>query len=388
MSSGWKIPKDALETCLNVLLAVPSRHGMETSEYIKFEKHNDNVAVLSLSAEMSGVSFLAADKGCPFKEPVCIDRRMFQPFVAAGKELAPGYYVLKMHEKGFDLRHGHRHCRYTSNKKSQGYNKIPKIDSKPHALSEEVAAVLTCARHVAVDDPVAPHLSCVYIYPKGDRLIILSANAHQFFKGDIKLPKHFHLKKAALPLPLIDAAKTENTVELLYSDKLALLKFSCGTLWHPVKSEARKKFPHSTIESMIKKGREGETLLHVYSSALYDSASRADSYISSVTADEPILKLETKKGDLEIRLKCKASGADFVEQIKLNKPSKGDVDIDWPLKAIKPILEYAKKSGEARIAKDDVGRTCFIAGHITMLIARPEKKKKREHSKKKKDKKK
>ena len=386
MSGGWKVSKDALEASLNILFSVPARHGMETSEYLKIEKHKDNSAKLSLSSEMSGCSYLIGDKGCPLTEPIYLDRRMLSPFVSEGKDLAPGYYKLKIHDGFAVLRHGRREGKYKSNKKAHGYLKSPSFSSASHLISEELGAILACARHVAVDDPVAPHLSCVYIKADGDSLKILSANAHQFFSSKIKIPKGFKLRDVAMPLPLIDAVATENSVELLYSDKVAMLKFSSGVLWHPVKSEARKKFPYKIVDSMVKNGMKGDTLLTVDSNALHDCASRASSYMSSLSAEEVVLKLECQKGDPKVKIKCNTVGADFVEYIKIREVSKGDVAIEWPLRAILPILNYCAKSGEAKISHDDKGRTCFSAGSVAMLIARPEKKKGKSHGSERKSK--
>ena len=383
---SWKIPKASLEASLNILFEVPTRHGVESSEYVKIERHKDTIAKMSLSSDMSGNVYLSAEPGCPLKDPVYIDRRMLEPFITAGKDLSPGFYELKKDGGRITLRHGYRHGNYTSNKKAHGYAKLPKIDSKAHSLSEDLIAMLECARSVAVDDPVAPHLSCVFVYIDGDKLRALSANAHVFFQGYITLEKGFNLKSAALPLPLIDAAKVENEVELLYSEKVAVLKFSCGTLWHPVKSEARKKFPRKDIEKMIKAGLEGETILQIDADPLYDSAERASNYMASVMSEDPVLAIEVKKGDTDVKMLCKAVGADFCEKIKLSKASKGDVKIEWPLKAIIPILDYSRKAGIAKVSKDEKGRTCFSAGNIAMLIARREKKEKK-HSKKKKEKK-
>lgn len=371
--SSWRVSKRALESALNVLFTVPARYGVDASEYVKIEKYKSNAVRLSLSSDMNGCSFLAAEKDCPIKDPMYIDRRMLEPFVTAGKDLSPEHYVFGIHDGYITLRHGHREAKFTSNKKSRGYAKVPTLGGKPQSIAEEMAAVMACARHVSVDDPAAPHLSCVYVYPEDKKVRVLSANAHVFFLGTLKKEGHFKLKNVALPLPLIDAVKTENEVGLLYSDRVAVLKFSCGTLWHPVKIEARKKFPFKTIEGMIKKGLAGKTLLRIDADALYDSASRASSYMSSISSEDPALKIETKKGDSEVRLLCSAPGAEFCEQIKLGEVSKGNVEIEWPLSNVLPILDYSRKSGAVRISQDDIGRTCFSTGKIAMLIGRREK---------------
>jgi hypothetical protein len=137
-----------------------------------------------------------------------------------------------------------------------------------------------------------------------------------------------------------------------------------------VKSQARKNFPRKIVEGMVKKGIEGEIVFVVDSGILYDSASRADKYMQSIESSEAILEIQCKEGSSKVEVKCKALGADFVEYIKLGDPSRGDVKIDWPLVDIIPILNYCKEKGVVTISRDKVGRTCFSAGSIAMLIAR------------------
>lgn len=366
----WSVPKKELESALDIIMNVPSRSGVSSSEYIKMSKYEDKAAVLNLTADVAGCSYLFSQEKYPFKSEVYLDRRLLEPFVNVGKELKGSEYIFELVGDALQIKHGSRRVIYAKAKAGAGYQHAPRYKKQRRTeLNDTWTSVLRCAIACGTDDSVTPHLNCVYVLPIADGVKLYATNTKIGFIGKV-VKKHVPKHTIAFPLKLATLSALEMMKTLVWDNKSAMISSPKGKIWQAIKIQARKNFPYKGLEKLASKVNGGRVVFCVDSASLSATANRIAQYLSAVTREDLILKMNVSAGSDKMKLTCGTGHTIFSEQVALTMHAKKDMTISWPLEEVLPALIFGKDEGEAKvyIAKDE--RTMYKTKHITLLISK------------------
>jgi hypothetical protein len=364
----WELSKIDLEYALRLVCNVPAKSGVVCSEYIRFSKHNSGT-LLTLAADLAAQAFLS--ESFPFKKSLYIDRRLFEPFVSAGKELKGNTYTLAMKKDGvLTIKHGSRVAVFAVHKKVSGYSDAPVYDKPQNTrIYESWTKIMQCAVACATDDPVTPTLNCVYVVPKEQHLILYSSNTKVVFVGKGRTKK---LPKSAIAFPLILASRLEgNDMETVtWDNKSACLSSERGTIWQPVKSAARKHFPYKDMDTLVDTFKTTKPVLSIAAEDMGIQAERIADYLAAVSREDLVLRIKASKDDKRAKLVSGTGETLFTEHLTLLKPARADVELHWPLDEVLPALEFSKNQGTAAIYIADTGRSMYATEDISLVVAK------------------
>lgn len=372
MSTSWEVQKSDLEYALSIVLNVSAKNGVISSEYIKVSKTDDG-AVITLAADMAAEAYLVGE-AFPFKKSLFIDRRLFEPFINAGKELKGDTYTLSMKKDGvLTVKHGSRVGIFSVYKKVAGYHDIPRYDSSAQKMRvyESWTKIMQCAAACATDDPVVPQLNCVYVAPSGTKeLTMYASNTKVVFVGrgtTKKLPKH----PIAFPLILVKALDGNDMENVTWNNKSACLTSERGAIWQPVKSAARKHFPKDELDTLLTAMQKHSAIMTVAAEDMGNAAERIAVYLSAVSREDLVLRIFASKDDRRIKLVAGTGETIFTEHLNLLKPAKADAELHWPLDEVLPTLEFCKNQGTASIfVTTDDGRAMYSTDDVNLVVAK------------------
>lgn len=366
----WKVPKKELEDALDLLLSVPARNGIPSSEYIQVNHFDGNTAVCYLSSDLSGCVFINGSRKYPFKKPFYLDRRLFDPFVGQGKESRITEYTFRMKGTRLIVKHGVRTIVCNVARSDSGYHTVPYYkNAKKMIIDEALAAMLKAATACATGDPVSAHLNAVYTLPFKKGVKLYSSNTSIIFRAKVFM-KHPPSCPIAFPLPLTELITDHEMPEVLWDEGSATLSSPRGKLWSAVVQAARDKFPIATIDERMKECREGKLLFSVDADSLSVSAGRLSSYLSAVTREDLVLKMITKKGSRKMKLRAGTGNTRFTEQLTLSKVAEADNVVHWPLAEVLPVLVFSKDHGDAKLYRSKEGLTFYTTKKIELVVAR------------------
>jgi hypothetical protein len=371
----WTLPKKELEDALNLVLSVPTRNGISSSEYIQVCKHDGNKAIMFLSADLSGCAFVTGDKPFPFKKPIYLDRRVLEPFVIRGKESKISEYTFRIKNDVLLIKHGSRTASYVGQRAGTGYHTEPVFDNgKSLMMEDKLTEMLKCAAACATNDPIMPMLNGVHmISGKDNKVWLYSTNTKVIFRAEVEV-KHPPKRPVVFPLLLADLITKHNMPKLIWDDKKAMLSSPRGSLWQGVKKEALTGFPVKRSDEFIEEGKSGKLLFRVNAESLSRGADNLNNYLSAVTREDLVLKMIITPNEKRMMLQCGAGSATFTEQVALVKPSKEACMIEWPLEEVLPVLVFSKDEGEARVYASADTRTLYTTKSIHLVIAKKDKK--------------
>lgn len=384
MSIEWTIPKEVLEGACRIIGNVPPRNGIKASEYIKISRHGKDGASFSLSSDILSKAVVRTGDRFPFKDDLFLDRRLFIPFVDGGKESKSTGYVFTQKAGGIlTIKHGSRTGIYEKLKPVSGYEDLPNMEgARSASLDKKWVSIVDAARDCATDDPITPNLNCVFLHPTKKNLEVFSSNGRVIFQG--KAPREKSIRHAiAFPLMLIDSLRLDNANKLLWTNKIALIDFPKGKIWQGVKIQARKNFPVADVQKRMKAAAADEIILSVNSSTLSNIANRIAAYVAALSRDALIFRVIITKGSRKVIIESGAESSKFQESLIMLEKAKKDINVEWPLEDVMPVLLYCKDDGIAKIRMNENGRTCLMTKSISLIIARPQQVAKKPAKKKK-----
>jgi hypothetical protein len=307
----WEIQKDAIERAVKIVNQVPARNGIRASEFIKISKHEKTGATLSLSSDMNAEAIIVSGERYPFAGDVFLDRRLFVPFVDAGRESKADTYSFQEKDDGTILvRHGNRKAAYEKAKHVSGYESVPVIkNSQTASLNKRWISLVDIAKMCATDDPVAAQYNCVYLSPTKKNLEVLSSNNKVIFRGRSALEKG--INNIAFPLLLVDCLEIEEAKRLVWNEKIAMIEFSKGHIWQTVKVAARKNFPLSDIRALVAKSREYPVAVSINATALARAAARISAYVAALSRETLVFQITLEKGSKRIIIESGANASKF-----------------------------------------------------------------------------
>ncbi len=371
----WAINKDILEAAIDILTNVPARNGIKSSEYIKISKAGKDGVTLTLTSDLMAQATVRTGDPFPFKEELYLDRRLFLPFVAGGKESNASGYVFTQKNIGMlYVQHGTRRAVYQKLKPVAGYEDAPDMEkAKAASLDKRWIELVKAAADCATDDPVIGQLNCVYINPTESHLEIMSSNSIVVFRAKTEIEKNLNTS-IAFPLLLIDVLGQQKAKRLSWTSKVAMIEFSKGKVWQPVKIAARKNFPVDDIEKLIEQAEKNPVVLAMNGTLLSAVAKRISDYVAALSSEALVLTLRIEKGSRKVTIESGQDSSKFSETLNMLKKAKEDITIEWPLDHVMATLLFIKDDGIARIRYDENSRRASLhTKSISLIVAAEEK---------------
>lgn len=370
----WSVPKDALECAVKIVNLVPTRNGVHCSEFIKLSKYEKTAATMSMSSDMSAEAILASGEKYPFKEDLFLDRRMFIPFIDAGRESKTDIYEFLLKDDGsLMVKHGHRKATYERAKPVKGYEEAPDLKKKNAVAlkNKEWTKLLDLASMCATDDPVAAQFNCVYVAPMEKTLELFASNGQVIFRG--RTPAVKGLQNIAFPLLLADCLDLDETVTLEWTDRVAVVHFPRAKVWQPVKVAARKRFPLKDVRALTTSAREFPVAVNISASALSRAAERIQAYVAALSRESLVFSITLKEGSRKVVIESGATASKFNETISAMEPASISTTIEWPLDHVMAVLLWIKDEGNARIHLSKKGQTFLATKSVSLMVAKANK---------------
>lgn len=366
MSKTWEVNKDELEQALDLLLRVPPRNGFKSSEYIRISNR------LSLSAEISGVVRL---RGAKLGDKLYIDRRLFEPFVSSGRDLKFDTYVFELGKHTCKVIHGPRTVEYARAVEPISYGEPPKYDSNSLEISKRWRNLLRCATACSSFDPSVPNLNCVYMVPTKTGIGFYASNSVIAFYGHVSTKKR-PSDELAFPILLAKQIDAEYFTKVRWDNKSALLEANFGSLWQPVKTEARKSFPKKEIALWVSESKKLPSLFSIEGVAMADAIGRIAAYLTAVTREDLLLHISVRKGTKKAVLTAGTGSTRFEEYVGLLASIGHDEKVEWPLREILPVLQHiGQEKGPVHIKRMKSGQSVLQTDTITVIFAEQQKRK-------------
>lgn len=372
----WTADKADVLTMASVVDSIPSRPGLPTSLFFQVEPKKKNVS-FKITAEATAEVMLPGDGHWPQSETFYLDRRMFLPFVLAAKDLQNDHpFEFTAKEKQLVVRNGKgRVGWFDCNPTIHGYGFPHKSDSvSVLQLDDKLRGLIYGARECATADIVTPQLNCVYIEPTKSGVEVLATNQKLMFRGviDTKMKVRTHIP---LPLQLVQLLGSPELQQVRWKEKSVELVFPNGRIWQSVSHQARKSFPADVIRKYMDEGNKAPVVFKVPSKRLAHVLDRLCFYLTSVRRQDWSLKMSGKKNEHWLTLTTNVATSRFQERVKLDRPLKVDVAMDWPLDMLEPIFAYlnTQKDVSMTVRVNKLGRSFVQSGPISLVIPRKKK---------------
>lgn len=365
----WQVPKEALETVVALLENIPARNKVKSSEFIKVSKQGKDGASFHLSSVLGGKAALRTGEPFPFENDLFLDRRLFVPFVAGGKESKSSDYIFIGNESTLTVKHGHRKAVYTYAIAIPGYEEPTNLEkANVVAIGKKWTSIIDCAENCATDDPITPSLNCVYVMQTGKHVEAMSSNQRLVFYGRAEADKK-PFADIAFPLGLVGALRSEGAAKLTWTNKVAIVEFPKGKIWQAVKTAARKTFPHKDIRALVSAAVKDPCVCTIVSNGFVKAADRLAGYVTALDSADLALEIHLTKGSKKVRLVSGVADSKFDELIYSLSEAKEDLVLEWPLVQVMPIILFAKDEGNIRMHVSKTGASCFATKNLTLVVA-------------------
>lgn len=370
MSVTWVVSKESLEIAMQLLENIPTRNKVKSSEFIKVTRLGKDGVEMHLASTIAGKVTIRTGELFPFKKDLFLDRRLFSPFVAGGKEGKSSEYSFIGSNNQLIVKHGNRRATYTHSLPIAGYEEPQNLaDANTMSINKKWTMLIDCAENFATDDPITPTLNCVYVVQSGKYIEAMSSNQRLVFYGKADADKKPLKGSIAFPLGLVKALRQEGATKLLWTNKLALVEFTKGKIWQAVKTAARKSFPYKDIKQIVEKITKEPIVCSISSGVLSKAANRLAGYTVALDSADLALEVHLQKGSKKIFLKAGVADSKFTELVYSLSQAKNDLVLEWPLAQVMPLLLFAKDEGNVRVHVDKSGASCISTKNLNLVVA-------------------
>lgn len=360
----WYVASEHLFQMMKRLDWVAQKPGVPPSEFFRLTPQKHAVQV-DIAGEVYASFTINGEGDWPFEKPFYLDRRVFLPFVFAGKPESV-FTFDKKHNALLVINVDRRGC-FDSQPNVPGYGLLPKQEMKVKVeLDERARTLVRCAHSCAASDMSTPHLNCVYVKPAKDSVYIYASNQKILFQAKsgwetpCRVPVPF-------PLNLIDLLDNEGIKEIQWVDKVVALRFDNGYIWQPVPAKAIKEFPVDSISKYFGTGGKAGFTADVQDFAAV--LARLGSYIAAASRQDWVLKITGLESATSLTLSTEIAQSSFVESISVAKLQEA-VTIEWPLGLLLPLFEFLGKKEKGKMqVQFDKGRSYVTLRDIKLLIA-------------------
>lgn len=366
MSTGLIVVKrDDLINAAETLDMVPQKSGIPTSDYIRFTLQKDCLK-LSLASTVLGMVRVPGNfsQFVPHVKEIFIDRRVFMPFVLAGKTRKPDFQF-GFNTDNLFVRQGTRDAMFAlSSGAVKGYGIWKdRSNMKEIKLSQEIKDMILASVDCATADPSMPELNCVLI---GD-MLMLASNKTVIFLGKQKKATGLNFPFPVSIIPFLHSAVVKGVG---VDGDIVVLDCGVGYLEGTVSAVARKKFPRKNLEEIARLGANYPIMLKLPAARLLAMLERFIGYLSGVRREDWIVNLDIK--GKTVRATVNLNAGKFDEVLEMDEPALKDSSLKWPLDAVTPVVKYmagATKDAEIVVRTDDAKQMpYFLIGETAELV--------------------
>jgi hypothetical protein len=317
---------------------------------------------MGLASSVSG--FVRVRAKLIASEEFFVDRRLFLPFVLAGKTWK-GDFKTTFAEKNWILRQGSRRAEFAiRTDKVGGYGKWTDHSGlKELRLSEDLRKMLLASFSCATADPSMPQLNCVYL---GGRLV-MATNQTVMFVG---IGQKIDGMRFPFPVEVIPLLGDGLVNGVGVAGNQVILDCGCGYLEGSVSALAQKHFPKLQIVNQIQGARKWPLLVRLPAERLAKMMGRLAEYLAGIRREDWMLRMEL--GDGKLRATVKVAQGKFEERMEVEEAKKEGV-VEWPLELIRPVLEYMGQTSESvKVRMDEDKKTPYLisGGGVELMVAR------------------
>jgi hypothetical protein len=319
---------------------------------------------LSLASSVSGIVRVNVPGFQAPGTPVFVDRRLFLPFILAGKSWR-GDFKTVIADKTWYIRQGSRRAEFSLRiDPVGGYGTwVDYSGLKEIKLSDELRKILMASFNCATVDPSMPQLNCVYLGGK----LVMATNHTVLFVGASQKENGLQFPFPVGVIPLLgDGLITAVGID---GDKV-ILDCGCGYLEGTVNAVAQKSFPKKQVVQEIINGRKWPTVVKLPAERLARMMRRLVEYLAGIRREDWTLLLEL--GDGKLKATVKVQQGKFEEVMEVEE-AKNDASLRWPLEMVLPVLEYMGQNGnEVRIKVDEAGKSPYLisGAGVELMVAR------------------
>lgn len=365
------IKREELIQAIDLLTMIPSRPGIGTSEFICFH-HSKNNLKLMMTSEVSGYAELKVSQW-PFDKDIYIDRRLFDPFVSAAKNISSksNFEFSKSESKELTVINGSRKGKFTCADRKKGYDNLKFTGSHEVKAERHLNELILAAKHCAEQETAVPELGCVYLVRKQKELLIYATNSLLVFRAEVKSKLKL---KQPLPFPiyLIDMLADNRLVGIEATKHEVILDFGIGKIWQTIAVAANNKFPRKKIDERITEERKTATEAFTIEAKAFGSiVQRLAGYLDSVRRMDWVITLRGNKGSHRIELEIPLGHTTFKDKLKVKSKVKKDFDVDWPFdRCIGVLTTIANSQDKVTVSFDKENRAYLRTSQIELLIPR------------------
>lgn len=369
----WIVNRDEIINVVEVLSMIPSRPGIITSEFIHIAYWGKNKIRLTMASEVSGYVEIKGVNKWPFEKSIYIDRRLFDPFISAAKNIKSksDFQFIKSDKKELTIVNGNRKAKLTCAEPKAGYEDIGKTTGHEVKTEKELNTILIAAKHCAEESTSEPEKNCVYARRSGKNIAIYATTGVLNLRAKVKSKLYI---KEPLPIPLyiIDLLANTKLVGVEATKHELVLDFGIGKVWETISVQAKKKFPWKRIDELIDKESKDSKLAFTVDAKSYGTViERLAGYLGSVRRLDWVLTIKGKKGSRSLETIIPLGHTQFKDKVKTRKKIAYDFSVDLPFDRVIGVLGTIASTGE-RIhwSFDKENRSYVKAGNIELLISR------------------
>lgn len=359
------IKKDELIDAIRILGLVPERAGIPSSDYFRVIPRKKMLEIAISSSVTAVVRIAVSESVEDLDKPFFIDRRILTPFVLAGKDFRSDFQVGTKVQDKWVINQGRRQAELSVRTDGiTGY-----MDWKDHKslkeikLTEELRRMLMVSNTCSTEDPSLQHLNCVYLGGK----LVLATNQTVIFVGaggdsTLKFP---------FPLGVIPLLGESVVQAVGVEGEKVILDCKYGYVEGTVSAIAQQKFPKDAILHQIENAEKWPVVAKLPAEKLSKVLGRLTTYLGGVKKESWVLNLEIT--DSQIKAVVRVKQVEFKETISVEAVTKETVVVEWPLDAVKPIIDYiAEKQTDFKIKTNEQNKTPYLidGAGIRMMMSR------------------
>lgn len=372
--ANWTVRKEPLIEAVRILDNIQMHNGVASSMYIQIVKKSQGEIQMRLASEMKGEYRVKGEGTWPFEKPYYIDRRTFGPFVAAADGIkSDAEFEFTRIGKVLRISQGRRSSSFTGQPPLKGYgfdeDEIGKTIKARLVLTRKARALIHCGVGYSTDDPITPHLNCVYVRPTSKHVDIYSTNRKLIYHARA-LEKVDNAIPIPLPIKLVDLLEHKDLKEVQWRQKAVSLIFRRGQIWQPVSARARTHFPAKEIDMYLEVGVQLKTTFSCLARRFAVPLQRLAGYTQAITRQDWLLTVVGKKGMSTVTLISSIPQTKFRERVTTTEPLKEDFTLQWPLDKVMPVFQFLaeRDNGTIRVRVDRSHRSYVSGSNLHLII--------------------
>lgn len=351
MATTSSVNRASLLSALTLLSKIPARVGITSSEYYKLTFSKGQL-IVALSAEVFGEQRVLLDEDSIKEMTFYVDRKTFEPFLAAFQNSTGTKPFLFTHRKKeasetLTVKCGVRRADFTQAKEVGGYGIEPKVKGTSiKKIEDNFADALSLAKHYGSQDPTLGELNGVRV----GKNCVMASNKISAFLYKCKTP----VIDVTLPTPFLDLMLAFKKHEVVFDSRYCkMLAPNKGYLCQILNEKANKYFPEESLRKGIAASMKAPVVVTVKASTFFNAAKRLNDIVSSVIKRDSILVVSGIANEKKVKLTCLSQAGEFSETIAIRNKLTKDLHMQFLLNLLLPLCDSSQVESDVSIHCDD-----------------------------------